>query len=85
MLDEILVEKVSFQGNISLSLIPTGGHIIRERGIPERINRTSLGAMVATGPLGDAIVLLLFPPRRAALPSPGGICSAGPGEKNVGG
>ena len=32
---------------------------IRERGIPERINRNSLGAMVGPGPLGNAIVLLL--------------------------
>ena len=32
--------------------------MVRERGIPERINRNSLGAMVGPGPLGDAIVLL---------------------------
>ena len=31
---------------------------IRERGIPERINRTALDAMMAPGPLGDAIVSL---------------------------
>ena len=29
------------------------------RGIPERINGNSLGAMVGPGPLGNAIVLLL--------------------------
>ena len=44
------VEKSAFQGYIPLSLIPTGGHYIRERGIPERINRTSLGAMMARDP-----------------------------------
>ena len=31
---------------------------VRERGIPERINRNSLGVMVGPGPLGNAIVLL---------------------------
>ena len=43
---------------------------IRESGIPERINRNSLDAMVGPGPLGDAIVLF---PRRPLPPSPGGI------------
>ena len=57
---------------------------IRERGMPERINRTALGTMVAPGPLGNAIVFMLFP-RRPPLPSSGGIGSAGPGEKNLGG
>ena len=57
--------------------------MVRERGIPERINRTALDAMVAPGPLGDAIVSLF--PRRGPSPSSGGIGSAGPGEKNVGG
>ncbi len=33
---------------------------IREWGLPERINRNSLGAMVGPGPLGDAIVLCCF-------------------------
>ena len=72
---------------IPLSLIPEqGGPIIRERGIPERINRTALDAMMAPGPLRDAIVsLLLLFPRRPPPPSSGGIGSAGPGEKNVGG
>ena len=32
--------------------------MVRERGIPERINRNSLGVMVGPGPLGNAIVLL---------------------------
>lgn len=36
----------------------------RERGIPERINRTSLGAMMARGPLPEK--LRLFP--RSPLP-----------------
>ena len=31
---------------------------IRERGIPERINRTALGAMMARRPLHDGVVLL---------------------------
>ena len=86
--DEILfkqVEKSTFQGYIPLSLIPLGGPMVRERGIPERINRTALDAMMAPGPLGDAIVSLLLFPRRPAPPSSGGIGSAGPGEKNVGG
>ena len=34
--------------------------MVRERGIPERINRTALGAMMARGPLHDGIVLLLL-------------------------
>ena len=34
--------------------------MVRERGIPERINRTALDAMMAPGPLGNAIVLM-FP------------------------
>ena len=63
--------------------IPNG---VRERGIPERINQTALDAMMAPGPLGDAIVLMLLMfPRRPAPPSSGGIGSAGPEEKNVGG
>ena len=33
---------------------------VRERGIPERINRTSLGVMVAPGLLHNSIVLLLL-------------------------
>ena len=57
-----------------------GDDDVRERGIPERMSRTSLGAMVGPGPLADAIVVLLFP-RRPALPSSGGIGSVGPGEK----
>ena len=52
---------------------------IRERGIPERINRTALDAM------NDTIVSLLMFPRRPPPPSSGGIGSAGPGEKHVGG
>ena len=53
---------------ISPSLLSAiAGFYIRERGIPERINRTALGAMMARGPLGNAIVfmlmLLLFPRR----------------------
>ena len=56
--------------------------MIRERGIPERINRTALDAMMAPGPLGNAIMLF---PRRPAPPSSSGIGSAGSGEKNVGG
>ena len=32
--------------------------MVRERGIPERINGNSLDAMVGPGPLGNAIVLL---------------------------
>ena len=45
--------------------VPEQGGIwfVRERGIPGRINRTALGAMMAQGPLHDAIVLLLFPLR----------------------
>ena len=36
----------------------SGGKPLHQReGIPERINRNSLGAMVGPGPLGDAIVL----------------------------
>ena len=35
-----------------------GGIHIRERGIPERINRTALGAMMAWGPLHDGIMSL---------------------------
>ena len=31
---------------------------IRERGMPERINRTALGAMMARGPLHDGIMSL---------------------------
>ena len=43
-----------------LSLYPQkGGPMVRERGIPERINRNSLAAMMGPGPLGNAIVLLL--------------------------
>ena len=38
------------------------GKKVRERGTPERINRTALGAMMARGPLHDGIVLL-FPLR----------------------
>ena len=59
--------------------------MVRERGIPERINRNSLGAMVGPGPLGDAIVLLLLFPRRPAPASPGGIGRTGPGKENAGG
>ena len=33
---------------------------IRERGIPERINRTALGAMMARDPLHDTIVSLML-------------------------
>ena len=46
---------------------------VRERGIPERINGNSLGAMVGPGPLGNAIVLLccvVFP--RTVVPSSSG-------------
>ena len=43
--------------------------MVRERGIPERINRNSLGAMVGPGPLGDAIVLLLCCVVSAASPA----------------
>ena len=32
--------------------------MVRERGIPERINRSSLGAMMARDPLHDVIVSL---------------------------
>ena len=32
--------------------------MVRERGIPERINGNSLGVMVGPGPLGNGIVLL---------------------------
>ena len=74
---------------ILLSLIPERGspssetsRTVRERGIPERINRTALGAMMARGPLGDAIMSLF--PRRPAPPSSSGIGSTGPGEKNAG-
>ena len=52
----------TYQGyirGISPSLLsPKGGFMVRERGIPERINWNSLGAMVGPGPLGDVIVLL---------------------------
>ena len=43
--------------------------MVRERGIPERINGNSLGTMVGPGPLGNAIVLLccVSADRRAAL------------------
>ena len=65
-------------------LIPTGGPIIRERGIPERINRTALGAMMARDPLHDAIVsLMLLFPRRPAPLSSGGIGRTGPRKINV--
>ncbi len=47
-----------------------GYNTVRERRIPERINRNSLGTMVGQGPLGNAIVLLF--PRRPAPTSPGG-------------
>ena len=43
-----------------LSYPCTGGHYIRERGIPERINRTALGAMMARDPLHDEFRLLLL-------------------------
>ena len=63
-----------YQGYIPLSLIPLGAPMVRERGIPERINGNSLGVMVGPGPLGDAIVLLLLLfPRRPLLSSSGGI------------
>ncbi len=60
--------------------------MIRERGIPERINRTSLGAMVASGPLGDAIVFMLLLSRVVALhPRPLGSDQWGLGRKILGG
>ena len=34
-----------------------GGGYIREGGMPERINRTTLGTMMVRGPLHDGIVL----------------------------
>ena len=46
---------------------------VRERGIPERINGNSLGAMVGPGPLGDAIVLLCCCFRGVACRPPGRI------------
>ena len=41
----------------------------KDGGDPERFNGNSLAAMDGTGPMGNAIVLLLFP-RRAGPPSP---------------
>ena len=58
---------------IPLSLIRDTGHrinpgyIIRERGIPERINRTALGAMMARDALHDGFRLLLLLARRPPL------------------
>ena len=82
MFDEILFKNENRQFN---GLSPS---LIKERGIAER--RTALGAMMARDPLRDVIVslmmmLLLLFPRRGPPPSPGGIGSAGPGEKNTGG
>ena len=59
--------------------------LIRERGIPERINRTALGAMVAPGPLGNAIVFMLLFPRRPPPPRPVGSDERGLGRKTRGG
>ena len=75
-----------YQGYIPLSLIPERGGLpyIREMGIPERINRTALGAMMARDPLHDAIVLLMMLfPRRPAPHSSGGIGRTGPRKINV--
>ena len=60
-----------YTGGISPSLLSPQGGItyIRERGIPERINRTALDAMMARDPLHDVIVSLLMFPRRPPPPS----------------
>ena len=57
--------------------------MVRERGIPERINRTALGAMMARGPLGNAIVSLF--PGVALRPRPVGSDQRGLGRKTRGG
>ena len=54
----------------------------QREGIPERINRTALGAMMARGPLHDAIVLSRGVPLR---PNPGGSAQRGLGRQTWGG
>ena len=77
------VGKSTFQGYIPLSLIPLGGLMVRERGIPQRINRTALDAMMAPGPLGNAIMscFRVVPLR----PRPVGSDQRGRGRKTWGG
>ena len=71
---------------ISPSLLsPNRGYVIRERGIPERINRTALGAMMAGDPLHNAIMSLLCCFRGVALrPRPVGSDQRGLGRKTWG-
>ena len=52
------LKSVPITGNRNKICFTILKNLIRERGIPERINQTALGAMMARGPLHDGIVLL---------------------------